>query len=158
MNNASYYFYSQLALVNRTLNNLLLYRQYAYWDMNEYFLNWGWSCLVKWWRHQMETFSALLAFCQGNSPVNDEFPSQRPVTRSFDAFFDLRLNKRLSKQSRRRWLETLSRSLWRRCNELCLLLVLQLVPVNPSGHKQVKSLCVGTQVPPLAHRPVWQNS
>ena len=40
-----------------------------------------------------------------------EFPSQRPVTQSFDVFFDLRLNKRLSKQSKRRWLETTSRSL-----------------------------------------------
>ena len=39
----------------------------------------------------METFSALLAFCAGNSPVTGEFPAQRPVTRSFDAFFDLRL-------------------------------------------------------------------
>ena len=38
------------------------------------------------------------------------------VTRSFDVFFDLRLNKRLSKQSRRRWFETPSRSLWRHCN------------------------------------------
>ena len=45
----------------------------------------------------METFSALLALCAGNSPVTGEFPTQRPVTRSFDAFFDLRLNKRLSK-------------------------------------------------------------
>ena len=44
----------------------------------------------------METFSALLALCAGNSPVPAEFPSQRPVTRSFDVFFDLRLNKRLS--------------------------------------------------------------
>ena len=44
-----------------------------------------------WWRHQMETFSALLALCAGNSPVPGEFPSQRPVTRSFDVFFDLRL-------------------------------------------------------------------
>ena len=38
----------------------------------------------------METFSALLAFCAGNSPVHGEFPAQRPVTRSFDVFFDLR--------------------------------------------------------------------
>ena len=44
----------------------------------------------------METFSALLAFCEGNSPATGEFPSQGPVSRSFDAFFDLRLNKRLS--------------------------------------------------------------
>ena len=47
----------------------------------------------------------------GNSPVTGEFPSQRPVTRSFDIFFDL--SKRLSKQSTRRWFETPSRSLWR---------------------------------------------
>ena len=37
-----------------------------------------------WWRHQLETFSALQAFCAGNSPVTGEFPAQRPVTRSFD--------------------------------------------------------------------------
>ena len=37
-----------------------------------------------WWRHQMETFSALLAFCAGNSPVTDDFPAHRPVTPSFD--------------------------------------------------------------------------
>ena len=47
----------------------------------------------------MKTFSALLAICAGNSPIAGEFPAQRPVTRSFDVFFDLRLNKRLSKQS-----------------------------------------------------------
>ena len=45
----------------------------------------------------METFSALLATCAVNSPVSGEFPAQRPVTRSFDVFFDLHLNKRLSK-------------------------------------------------------------
>ena len=70
-----------------------------------------------WWRHQMEIFSALLAICARNSPVPDEFPAQRPVTRSFDVFFDLRLNKRLSKQSWGRWFETPSRSLWRHRNE-----------------------------------------
>ena len=51
------------------------------------------------------------------APVTGEFPTQRPVTRSFDAFFDLRLNKRLSKQWRGWWFETSSRSLWRHCNE-----------------------------------------
>ena len=60
--------------------------------------------------------AALLALCAGNSPATGEFSSQRPVTRSFDVFFDLRLNKRLSKQSWGWWLETTSRSLWRRCN------------------------------------------
>ena len=52
----------------------------------------------------------------GEPQVTGGFPSQRPVMRSFDAFFDLRLNKRLSKQPRRRWFETLSRPLWRHCN------------------------------------------
>ena len=42
----------------------------------------------------METFSPLLVICAGNSLVPGEFPAQRPVTRSFDVFFDLRLNKR----------------------------------------------------------------
>ena len=71
---------------------------------------------ISWWRHQMETFSALLVLCAGNSPVSSEFPAQRPVTRSFDVFFDLHLNKRLSKQSRGWWFETPSRSLWRHRN------------------------------------------
>ena len=70
-----------------------------------------------WWRHQMETFSALLAICAGNSPVPGEFPTQRPVTRSFDVLFDLRLNKRLSNQSCGWWFETPSCSLWRHRNE-----------------------------------------
>ena len=51
-----------------------------------------------WWRHQMETFSALLALCAGNSPFPGEFPAQRPVTWSFDLFFGLHPNKWLSKQ------------------------------------------------------------
>ena len=51
-----------------------------------------------------------------NSPVPSEFPAQRPVTRSFDVFFDLRLSKRLRKQSWCWWFETLSSPLWRHCN------------------------------------------
>ena len=47
----------------------------------------------------METFSALLAICAENSLVTSEFSAQRHVKRSFDVFFDLRLNKQLSKQS-----------------------------------------------------------
>ena len=64
----------------------------------------------------MEKFSALLTLCAGNSPVPGEFPSQRPVTRSFDVFFDLRLNQRLSKQWWGWWFETLQCPLWRHCN------------------------------------------
>ena len=69
-----------------------------------------------WGRHQMETFSALLALCAGNSPVTAEFPAQRPVTRSFDVLFDLRLNKCFSKQSGGWWFETPSLPFWRHCN------------------------------------------
>ena len=69
-----------------------------------------------WRRYQMETFSALLASCAGNSPVPGEFPALRPVTRGVDVFFDLRLNKRLSKQSWGWWFETLSCPVWRHCN------------------------------------------
>ena len=47
---------------------------------------------ITWWRHPVETFSALRTLCAGNSPVTVEFPSQRQVKRSFDRFFDLRLN------------------------------------------------------------------
>ena len=73
-----------------------------------------------WWRDQIEIFSALLAICAGNSPVPGEFPTQRPVTRSFDVYFDLRPNKRLCKQSWGWWFETLLCPLWRHSNAPCL--------------------------------------
>ena len=46
----------------------------------------------------METFFALLALYEGNPPVTGEFTSQRLMTLSFDVFFDLHLNKRLSQK------------------------------------------------------------
>ena len=58
----------------------------------------------------------LLALCAGNSQVTGEFPTQRPATRSFDVFFNLCLNKWLSKQLWGWGFETPSRSLWRQCN------------------------------------------
>ena len=76
------------------------------WDENNIYVNLSWCC------HQMETFSVSLAICAGNSPVIGEFPAQRPVARSFDVFFDLRLNGWLSKQSWGRWFETPLRPLW----------------------------------------------
>ena len=54
--------------------------------------------LCIWWRYQTEKFSALLAICAGKSTVPGEFPLHGPVTRSFDVFFGLCPNKRLSKQ------------------------------------------------------------
>ena len=65
----------------------------------------------------METFSSLLGICAGNAAVTGEFPAQRLVTRSFDVFYDQRLNKRLSKQWWGWWFETQSRLLWRHCND-----------------------------------------
>ena len=76
----------------------------------------GTDTVESWWRHQMEAFSALLAIFAGNSPVTGEFPAQRPVTRSFDVFFDLRPNKRLSKQWWGWWFETPAGPFWRHCN------------------------------------------
>ena len=84
------------------------------------FPNWGFG----WWRHQMETFSTLLTLCERNPPVTGGFPSQSPATRSFGVFFDLCLNKRLSKQSRCRWFDTPTCSLWRQSN----------AQTNPPGH------------------------
>ena len=73
--------------------------------------------LVSWWHHHMETFSTSLALCEGNLPVTGGFPSQRPVMWSFDVlFFDLHLNKQLSKQFKHWWFETPSHSLWRHYN------------------------------------------
>ena len=70
-----------------------------------------------WWRHPMETFSALLAPCASNSPITGDFPAQRPVMWSLCIFFDLRLNKRLGKQSSGWSFETPSHPLWRQSNE-----------------------------------------
>ena len=88
------------------------------WLNNPHF---GSSLHQTWWRHQMKTFSALLALCVENSPVPGEFSTQRPVTRSFDVFFYLHLNKPLSKQSkagdlRRHWahcdVSVMTRRVW----------------------------------------------
>ena len=73
-----------------------------------------------WWRHQMVIFFLLLALGAGNLPVKGEFPTQRPVTRSFAVFIDLRPNEPLSKQTWGWWFETLLRSLCRHCDELTI--------------------------------------
>ena len=73
----------------------------------------SWHEAVIKWKH----YPRYWPFVRGihRSPVNS--PPERPVTRSFDVFFDLCLNKRLSKQLWGWWFETSSRSLWRHCNE-----------------------------------------
>ena len=84
---------------------------------NEYIFSFP---VIAWWRHEMETFSVSLALCEENPPVTGGFPSQRLVTRIFDVFF-VCLDERLSKQSRRRWFDTPSRSLWRHSNASALI-------------------------------------
>ena len=59
----------------------------------------------------------MWSFVRGIPRLPGGFPSQRPVARSFDVFFNQRLNKRLIKRSRHRWFKPPSRLLWRRCNE-----------------------------------------
>ena len=72
----------------------------------------------------METFSVLLAICVGNSPVTGKFPTQRPVTRSFGVFFDLRLNKQLSKHHVAKILNSNDRiDLWRENISIIYMLI-----------------------------------
>ena len=101
-----------------------------------------------WWRHEMETLSALLALCEGNPPVTGGFPLKRQWRGV--VFFDLRLNKHLSKQSRCRWIETPSRSLWRHRNEKVWTRLDNLLYLSPHlatneimqfQHKKVRTKC-----------------
>ena len=61
---------------------------------------------LSWWRYQNGNIFRVTGHLCGESPVTGEFPAQRPVTRSFDIFFDLHLNKWLSEQSWGWWFET----------------------------------------------------
>ena len=121
-------YYMNISWIEETWNvvNLVMISLIKYYVSKQNLINiaciiyeillYPWFFGSSWWRRHMETFSALLAICAGNSPVPGEFPAQRPVTRSFDVYFDLRPNKGLSKQSRGWWFETLSCSLWRHRN------------------------------------------
>ena len=102
----------------------MYYLPFQYISTTDIFFNYSWITesydtgdIESWWRHQMETFSALLAICAENSPVPGEFSTQRPVTRSFHVYFDLRPNKGLSKQLWGWWFETQSCPLWRHRND-----------------------------------------
>ena len=88
---------------------------------------WEWVMGYLLWFHMMTSsngnvFRVTGPLC-GEFTGPSDFPTQRPVTRSFDVFFDLRLNKPLSKQSWGWWFQTLSHSLWRHRNE-CVVYVL----------------------------------
>ena len=84
---------------------------YQYFHLDLFSYIWFYHSVMI-WCHKMETFSASLAFFAGNLPVTGEFPRQRPVPLSFDVFFDLCLNKQLSKQSGCGWFEMQ----WKHCS------------------------------------------
>ena len=106
-----------------------------------------------WWRHQRETFFALLAICAGNSPVPGEVPTYRPMTQSFDVFFDLRPNKRLSRQWRGWWFETPPCPLWRLCNASASrnLQPSEMIRAIPCTYDEA----CRDQSPCLGYRRVW---
>ena len=95
-----------------------LYTYIAFYYLDSNVINYIVSCEGK---YSSEPRNAMVTSSNGNifrvtGPLCEEFAAQRPVTWSFDVFFDLRPNKRSSKQSRGWLLETPSRSLWRHCN------------------------------------------
>ena len=84
-----------------------------------YISKWGpWTICWLFWRTKDMMTSSNGNISRVNGPLCGEFPTQRPVTRSFDVFFDLCVNKRLNKQSWGWWFETLSRPFWRHRNDI----------------------------------------
>ena len=82
----------------------LLYTNFTFTEICSY----GWNC-------------QQVSIGSHNGSGHRWIPLKRPVTRSFDVFFDLRLNKRLSKQSWGWWFETPSRLLCLHCEEFFFL-------------------------------------
>ena len=89
------------------------------------------------------------------SPVNS--PQQRPVTRSIDVFFDLRLNKRLSKQSWGWWFETPSLSLWRQCNDDVAVLMEDITENGADYFKTMLTSWLGPDYKVHCHQFIWTN-
>ena len=99
------------------------------WFNAESLMNFGYSMMTS---SNGTIFRVTGPLC-GEFTGPGEFPTQRPVTRSFDVYFDRRLNKRLGKQPWGWWFETLSWSLWRQCNALAMLGL--LLPVFHSTNR-----------------------
>ena len=85
-----------------------------------------WFNTCPWWRHQMEDIFRVTGHLCGEFTGTGDFPAQRPMTRSFDGFFDLRLHKRLSKHSWGWWFETPSCPLWRHCHVIWYIYLVRL--------------------------------
>ena len=72
---------------------------YAFWIV------YSRSAAKSWWRHDMKTFSMLLALCVGNPPATLWFPSQRVSNAGIEVLLDMNINKLLNKQSNCHWFE-----------------------------------------------------
>ena len=85
---------------------------------------WNWIYMMTSWNGNIIRVTGPLC---GEFTGPGEFPTQRPVTQSFDVFFDLRLNKRLSKQPWGWWFDTPSLSSWRQCNGIAVWKILAVI-------------------------------
>ena len=72
--------------------------------------------VIKWKHSSNGNICRVTGHLCGELTGHRWIPLQRPVTRSFDVIFDLRLNKRFSLQSWGWWFEALPRPIWRQCN------------------------------------------
>ena len=100
--------------IKRKMVKILLY-------LNQFSMCFTWT----WWRHQNGNIF------RDTGPLCGEFtghPAQRPVTQNFDVFFDLRLKKRLSKQSWGWWFQTQSRPFWRHGNGMASEVIVWWLP------------------------------
>ena len=120
--------YSNSVLHSLRETHFYIWKDVCYIPINHYLKPWW----LHWYAYMSPGFSEMrymMTSSNGNifrvtGHFSGEFtgprwiPAQRPVTQSVDVFFDLRLNKRLSKQSWGWWFETLPRPLWRHSNVL----------------------------------------
>ena len=90
----------------------------------------------------MEAFSTLLSLCAGNSPATVNSPHRGQWRGALMFFFDLRRNKRLSKQPWGWWFKTPSWSLWRQCIEQNVLLTLTSMCLYIYMHIDPYVLCI----------------
>ena len=97
-------------------NALVANRQYAITRSNDDTVHWHMISFITMDHTHWFPICVTCTLC-GEFTGHRWIPPQKPVTKSFEVFFDLRLNKWLSKKLRRRWFETPSRSLWRHSSD-----------------------------------------
>ena len=89
-------------------------------------------------------------FFRVTGPLCGEFTGHRWITLTkasdaeFDVFFDMCLNKQLSKQSGRRWFETPLRSLWHRCSVYVIYTAAFAITLRPYVQYKKKTIRITT--------------